>query len=124
MFIKYKPMWEPQAMTEKQVRMIENYKMKTPYERDDGVAAPSAPLTKKTAASSKTIAPWAHGTEPAPKSNYRRVEQPQTVLWDNLEKKPASEEVVESSGDPVLDGFRAQLKKRGAPGILGLSKKV
>jgi hypothetical protein len=104
--------------------MIENYKMKTPYERDDGVEAPAAALAKKTTASSKTIAPWAYGAEPAPKNTYKRVEQPQTMIWDNLEKKPVSEELVDSSGDPVLDGFRAQIKKRGASGVLGLSKKV
>ena len=74
----------------------------------------------------KTIAPWAHGHEPAAPVTRNTFPRPTTVLWDNMEPPQADQGAapeMESSGDPILDSLRAQLKARGASGICGLAKK-
>jgi hypothetical protein len=68
------------------------------------------------------------GSLPAPSGQRKSVvSRPATSLWDNLEDKKGEskrkEDDVESSGNPVLDNLRRQLKKHGATGILGLARK-
>lgn len=123
---KFHSMFEVPPMSKKEREKIESYKMNPPFQTDYNAAAPDNRSARKMRPDkySTTRKPWDYGTlpaAPAPKKSGNHA-PPATALW---EKAPVDESkfTIESSGDPVLDSLRLQLKKHGAAGIAGLSRK-
>jgi hypothetical protein len=121
---KYETMWEPVHLSQKKVEQIANYEYNPPYRCEfNGIAEKHARNKKMIGGHNKsTIAPWQHGSQPGPPVPKNVFERPATSLWERPKQDPA-QTAIESSGDPILDSLRAQLKARGASGICGLAKK-
>lgn len=121
---KYVPMWEPKQMTPKQLEMLKKYQLVTPYERQSGASKVESRKVSNVKKTPATIAPWLQGQQEGPPPPSTLAPNKPTALWDtqqNNSKAPSM--TIESSGDPVLDSLRWQLKQRGAMGILGLARK-
>ena len=121
--------WKPEEMTEKQKKVIADYKYTTPYYTKFSKPGPAEKSAKRRVPGkdpyATTVKPWEIGKQPLPPKGKEAHPQPSTTLWDAPISDPLAPAAVamESSGDPVLDNLRMQLKKKGASGILGLSRK-
>ena len=124
---KYKPLWEPVQMPKERIEQIESYEYCPPYRVEfNGITDKHQHHRRLISGhNNKTIAPWAHGYEPAAPVTRNTFPRPTTVLWDAVPQPQQGDEsaTLESSGDPILDSLRSQLKARGASGICGLAKK-
>lgn len=125
---KYQSMFEVPPLTAKQQAQIDEYEMNPPFQCDYNKVEETKRTAKKLAPGKNppTRQPWTYGTLPADPVPKKIFEQPPTQLWsisqsDQLNKKQVTE--MESSGDPILDSLRKQLRLRGAAGIAGLSRK-
>ncbi len=121
---KFQSMFEVPPLTEKQQRVIDEYQMNPPFRTSYNVAPEDKRTAKKLAPNKNPVTrqPWTYGSVPADPVTHKIFDRPPTALWS---VPPREEEVTQlpSSGDPVLDSLRAQLKKHGAAGIAGLSRK-
>ena len=73
--------------------------------------------------SARAVAPYLQGALPGPPVPEPAFPQQATALWTIDEKDKPVIQQVESSGDPILDSLRQQLRDHGADGILGLARK-
>ena len=121
---KYQSMFEVPPLTEKQQKAIDEYQMNPPF-RCSYNQVPEDKRTAKKLAPNKnpvTRQPWTYGSVPADPVTHKIFERPKTALW-TVPKTEEEDSQLPSSGDPILDSLRAQLKKHGAAGIAGLSRK-
>lgn len=122
---KFKSMFEVPPLTEKQQKVIDEYEMNPPF-RTSYNQVPEDKRTAKKLAPNKnptTRQPWTYGSVPADPVTKKIFERPQTALWSVPPKANQTRNDMPSSGDPILDSLRIQLKKQGAAGIAGLSRK-
>ena len=120
----YKSLWAEEEMSEARKQQLANYKMETPFSTDaDDAQGASSGVVKPAQHYTPTVAPYLQGALPAPATAPPSHPQPPTSLWtiseSDLPKKPE----LESSGDPILDQLRLQLRNSGADGICGLARK-
>lgn len=122
---KYESLWAPKAMSDEELRQIKNYKYDPPFGSELNKQEDEVRSARKTNSSrGAALAPWQLGSIPGDKVHRNIVPQPKTTLWDVPENENANKATdITSSGDPILDSLRVQLRSRGAAGILGLSKK-
>jgi hypothetical protein len=122
---KYESLFEVPPLTAKQQKIIDEYKMNPPFRCSYNVVAEEKRTAKKLAPGKNppTRQPWAHGSLPADPVPYKIFERPPTALWTVPPKQEHLDSALPSSGDPILDNLRAQLRKHGAAGIAGLSRK-
>lgn len=123
---KYHSMFEVPELTEKQKKVIAEYKMNPPFRcsynqvpEDKRTAKKLAPAMKNPA----TRRPWEYGSVPADPVPKKIFPRPPTALWSVPPPVEDTSSQMPSSGDPVLDSLRLQLRKHGAAGIAGLSRK-
>lgn len=121
---QYKTLWEPVPMTQRQVEQLAAYEYNPPYRCEfNGIPEKHARNRKFIPGhNNSTIPPWAQGAQPGPPPPKNMYQRPATSLWEKPKPNPKAN-AIESSGDPILDSLRAQLKARGASGICGLAKK-
>jgi hypothetical protein len=127
---KYQPLHEPLQPSRAQLKMMREYKTTAPFSTDNNYNAnvdPSVGGRRSAYSQATSVAPWMQGREIPAQQILRRAtvipsqkNRASTALWDVPAPLPAS---VESSGDPILDKLKSQLKAFGANGILGLSRK-
>lgn len=118
----YKSLWAEDEMSEARKQQLANYKMETPFSTDtdaDMLGAPVAKPVKYT----PTVAPYLQGALAAPAVPPPSHPQPVTSLWIINEADQPKKPDLESSGDPILDQLRLQLRNSGADGICGLARK-
>jgi hypothetical protein len=121
---RYQSMFEVPPLTDKQQRAIDQYQMNPPF-RCSYNEVPEDKRTAKKLAPNKnpvTRQPWTYGSMPADPVPHKVFPRPTTSLW-SVPKSTEEDSQLPSSGDPILDSLRAQLKKHGAAGIAGLSRK-
>eukprot|EP01038_Epipyxis_sp_PR26KG_P014144 gene14144-18982_t len=113
----------PPELTAAQKKKIDEYQMNPPFKTSYTPVEDKKVTAKKMVPKSVTKKPWEYGSLPADPVSNKYAPKPPTSLWSvpPPESNPATE--IESSGDPVLDSLRSQLKLRGGMGILGLAKK-
>ena len=122
---KYYSMFEVPPLTEKQQRVIDDYKMNPPFRTSYNITEESKKSAKKLAPGKNppTRQPWTYGSVPADPVPKKIFERPSTSLWSVPPKQEGPEDQLPSSGDPILDSLRIQLRKHGAAGIAGLARK-
>jgi hypothetical protein len=123
---KYHSMFEVPPLTQKQQQIIADYKMNPPFRCSYNQAVEDKRPAKKVALNKNppTRQPWTYGSVPADPVSKHIFERPPTALWSvPPPDKTNTQNELPSSGDPILDSLRAQLKKHGAAGIAGLSRK-
>ena len=120
----YKAIWAEEEMSEARKAQLAAYKMETPFstDRDDATAAASVTLPAKSNYV-PTVAPYLQGAMAAPPVAPPSHPQPPTSLWTVNEADLPKKAELESSGDPILDSLRQQLRNSGADGICGLARK-
>ena len=118
-------MFEVPPMTEKQQQMLDEYEMNPPFRTSYNIVEEEKKTARKLAPGKNppTRQPWTYGTMPADPVPKKIFAQPPTGLWDSPAAKVETQEELPSSGDPILDSLRLQLKKHGAAGLAGLSRK-
>lgn len=125
---KYIPLHQPVELTPAQIKKMKDHKTMAPFRTEDNYDPLSDPtlLRKCVTPQPRTLAPYLQGREAPSLNSSKRIvgATRNTALWnvssgENFKNK----EKEESSGDPVLDKLKAQLKLFGASGILGLSRK-
>ena len=123
---KFKSMFEVPPMTAKQQQMLDEYEMNPPFRTSYNIVEEDKKTAKKLAPGKNppTRQPWTYGAlqaDPVPKKIFA---QPPTALWTTA-PAPQTDQQQElpSSGDPILDSLRLQLKQHGAAGLAGLSRK-
>ena len=123
---KYQSLHAPIPMSKERQEQLAKYKYDPPFSTDFNNSK-SVNGVKKSAAISRptTVAPWAYGDlEPDPSGGKKSITvRKDTSLWTTPVTEKSLNELLESSGDPILDKLRQTLKERGAMGIFGLSKK-
>jgi Ca2+-binding EF-hand superfamily protein len=121
----YKPIWDELKPTSKRLEQIAGYKYIPPYKISGNEVEHKQYKSRKTvdgfSGHKQTLNPWEHGSEPADPIHPPAFPKKQTSLWSKPEETVFS--LIESSGDPILDSLRLQLQRRGANGLLGLSRK-
>jgi hypothetical protein len=122
---KYQSMFEVPPLTEKQQRMIDEYQMNPPFRTSYNIVPEEKKTAKKLAPGKNppTRQPWTYGSVPADPVPMKIFQRPPTALWSVPPKVEDADNQMPSSGDPVLDSLRVQLKKQGSAGIAGLSRK-
>ena len=124
-------LFEAPTLSEAEKKKIADYQYKTPF-GSGGVDAKATQAEenargrkKMTNDSPATRQPWTYGSLPADPVAKKIFPQKSTALWQQIDgtKKNIEEETMEPSGDPILDSLRLQLKKHGASGMAGLSRK-
>ena len=122
---KFKSMFEVPPMTEKQQKMVDEYEMNPPFRCSYNQVPEDKKIARKLAPGKNppTRQPWTYGSMPADPVPKKIFAQPTTSLWSVPPKDTGADNEMPSSGDPVLDSLRVQLKKHGAAGIAGLSRK-
>jgi len=120
----YKAIWAEEEMSEARKAQLAAYKIETPFstDRDDASAAASVTLPAKSNYV-PTVAPYLQGAMAAPPIAPPSHPQPATSLWTVNEADLLKKPELESSGDPILDSLRQQLRNSGADGICGLARK-
>lgn len=133
---KFESLFEQPPMSEKERRKIESYKYQPPYQisGNETIESKRPPRKIDSSRRSRTRNPWDYGAM-APPPASKKAEPPEgfgqrrdTSLWtpvysDAELKQLAMKDAVEESGDPIFDSLRLQLKRHGAAGIAGLSRK-
>jgi hypothetical protein len=116
-------------MTEAEKKKISDYKYTAPFGSGGydakAVAEEENARSKKKQTGDKPIPtrqPWTYGSLPADPVNKKVMQHKPTSLWvqEKNNNNNKAEETIESSGDPILDSLKLQLKKHGAKGIAGL----
>lgn len=124
---KYESLWAEQKIPDDKLNQMKNYKVNPPFETQLNKQDVDMKCNKKidTSHHGTTRAPWQYGNLPGDKVAKTVQTQPKTYLWDVPEpdNDGDSSSGLPSSGDPILDNLREQLRRRGASGILGLAKK-
>lgn len=122
---QFHPLWEPQEMSEKRKEQLRNYEYNPPYRCEFNQIKIHKKRNKRIFPqyNNKTISPWAQGALPGAPVSSNHHDPPKTVLWDAPPQSSQALLPFESSGDPILDSLRLQLRSRGATGICGLAKK-
>eukprot|EP01031_Cornospumella_fuschlensis_P028030 gene28030-33848_t len=123
---KFESLWETPPLTSKQLKQIEEYKFDPPFRCAFNGREEPQKSAKKLNPEKKPITrkPWTYGELPPQPATKKIFDRPSTALWEVPRgDQGAAEEQFVTSGDPVLDTLRLQLKKSGASGIAGLSKK-
>ena len=140
---EYQPLWKPIEQTMQRMHQNANYRIDPPFQTQYTPSPDSIKPSKRPISghNPKTLAPWEHGMFRDTSSNrsvFRSIrsnsplnllmcitgsqprasepmkvqfDMPSTGFWSVPETKP--ETLIESSGDPVLDSLRLQLKKHG-----------
>ncbi len=126
---KYESMFEPLPIPKHQQDMIDHYQMNPPFLCEyNGIdeAKKSAKKLNPDRKNPKTKSPWEYGAMPADPVRRPIHERPKTALW-NVEPPKGdqsnNQSDLPSSGDPILDHLRQELRQRGAGTMIGLSKK-
>jgi len=122
---KYTSMWETPPLSQARLEQIASYNAgdNCPFQREDNIIKVEKKAPRKTGPpKAATLAPWQHGSQPGDAIPTPAFPIPATSLW-TMPKEEKKIEAVESSGDPILDQLRQQLKNSGANGILGLARK-
>lgn len=116
----YRSLWAEDPIPAARLEQIRSYKIDTPFQTEDNVLPPEAlPPVKYT----PTVAPYLQGAQPGPPVPEPAFPQPATALWTISEEDKPKMVAAESSGDPILDSLRQQLRNAGADGICGLARK-
>jgi hypothetical protein len=120
----FETLWEPVPMSQKRIDQLNAYEYNPPYRCEfNGIPERHARNKKLIPGhNNPTLAPWQHGSQPGPPPPKGYTQRPATALWDKP-KPSENDNKLESSGDPILDSLRVQLKSRGALGICGLARK-
>lgn len=116
----YRSLWAEDEMSEARKKQLAEYKMDAPFSTsvNETLLVPNVKPLHYT----PTFPPYLQGTLSAPPIPVPSHKQRTTSLWDSANsdvKKPT----LESSGDPILDSLRNQLRQCGADGINGLARK-
>jgi Ca2+-binding EF-hand superfamily protein len=124
---KYQSLFEVPPLSEHKQKQLASYAYNPPYRCEfnqvDEKAKPAKKLDSERK-NPKTRAPWSYGELPAEPVHRKIADKPSTTLWDVPKgDQSAANTPLESSGDPVLDNLRAELKSHGAIGISGLARK-
>lgn len=117
---KFTALWEPPPMTAEKIEQLANYTFDPPFQCEFNKTVDPAPPNRGIK-QEITMAPFLYGSMKGPPAPTPPPREPNN-LWDN----PSSarvEDTVESSGDPILDSVRLQLKRHGARGLHGLARK-
>ncbi|RYH31804.1 hypothetical protein EON65_01950 [archaeon] len=124
---KYESLWETPPLTAKQQKQLEDYKFDPPFRCAFNGREEHQKSAKKLNPEKKPITrkPWTYGELPPQPATKKIFDRPPTALWEvpRGDQGAAAEQQIVASGDPVLDTLRLQLKKSGASGIAGLSRK-
>lgn len=125
---KYIPLHQPVELTPAQIKKMKDHKTMAPFRTEDNYDPLSDPtlLRKCVTPQPRTLAPYLQGREAPPLNSSKRIVAAtrNTALWNVSSGEDfKNKEKEESSGDPVLDKLKAQLKSFGASGILGLSRR-
>ena len=125
---KYIPLHQPVELTSAQIKKMKDHKTMAPFRTEDNYDPLSDPtlLRKCVTPQPRTVAPYLQGREAPPSNSSKRLVglSRNTALWNaSSDEDSKKKEKEESSGDPVLDKLKAQLRSFGASGILGLSRK-
>ena len=117
----YVPLWAEEPISEVRLEQIRSYKIETPFQTDTNVVVtpkvvPPKPYTP-------TVPPYLQGGLPGAPVPELSFPQPTTSLWTISEDEKTKIQLVVSSGDPILDSLRQQLRNSGADGICGLARK-
>ena len=129
---QFQSLWEPVDMTEKQKQQVANYQfhLNVPYRREDNYLPDTKISRKKLIITNNdprhTIDPWMHGSIPFEQQTKKTFKQPETILWNNYDKKDIIYPFP-SCGDPIMDQLRAKLlneqENHQENSLLTLSKK-
>ena len=125
---KFNSIFATPEMSEERKRQLEEYKYNPPFNcgfNEEELHQKSAKKLNPDMKNPKTRDPWSYGELAAPPVQRKIHEKPKTALWSDLDgdKKKKEEVALASSGDPVLDHLRQELKNHGALGIAGLARK-
>lgn len=122
---KFHSMFEVPELSDKKKKQLAQYEYNPPFNCGFNAIQEEKKSAKKLnpeIKNPKTRAPWKYGELPIESAHKKQFQQPSTILWD-VPRGDREEAPLESSGDPVLDLLREQLKKHGALGISGLARK-
>lgn len=120
---EYQALWAEPEITEARKQQLANYKLETPFSIENQELKPGeGDRNKKKSTLPPTLPPWQHGSLPGDPPRTTLAPNVSTALWSVSQPNKTLEETMESSGDPILDNLRIQLKKRGATGILSLAR--
>ncbi len=122
---EYHSMFEVPPLSAEKQAQIDNYSMNPPFRTSYNIVEEDKKTAKKLAPGKNppTRQPWTYGSLPADPVPMKIMEKPPTALWTVAPDPNKKKDVMESSGDPILDSLRLQLKSRGASGFAGLARK-
>jgi hypothetical protein len=124
---KYKSMFEVPELSDQKKKQLAAYEYNPPFNcgfNTVDVPSVSAKKLNNEMKNPKTRSPWSYGELPADPVPMKIFPRPSTALWDAPRGDQGVPDVpLASSGDPVLDELRTQLKSKGALGIAGLARK-
>lgn len=124
---KFDNIFEAPPMSEKEKKKIAEYKMNPPFNSGYNYTEEPVKTAKKIAPGRQqtTRRPWEYGALPGEPPAAKPATCKPTKTTGFWPKPEATNEDlgIESSGDPILDSLRLQLKKHGASGITGLGRK-
>jgi Ca2+-binding EF-hand superfamily protein len=123
---KFHSLFEVPDLSDAKKRQLAAYEYNPPFNcgfNSVDVPMKSAKKLNADLKNPKTRKPWTYGELPADPVPIKQFPRPQTVLWDVPKGDQAAGQPLDSSGDPVLDELRQQLKSKGALGISGLARK-
>lgn len=120
----YQSLWAEPEITEARKQQLANYKFDVPFSVEgQELKSTEGEKSKRKSALPPTIPPWQMGNLPGDPPRTSLAPRASTNLWAVEETtKPKELDTVESTGDPILDNLRLQLKRRGANGILSLAR--
>lgn len=111
---KFESLFAPLEMSKEKKEQLANYVYNPPYQVAYNTLPDSTNKTKRMTPRKATTAPWTYGSMAGPPMPAPPERQPHNI-WE-VPTEPAKIIQVESSGDPVLDSLRMQLKAVGADG--------
>lgn len=123
---KYESLFEAPEMSADRKKQLEDYKYKPPFPLSNDTSKVQEKPAKRMNPNQTytTRQPWAYGSIPSDPIKRKIFEKPTTSLWEVPKgDQGANSAPMISSGDPVLDNLRSQLKAHGASGIAGLARK-
>ncbi len=121
---EYHSMFEVPELSAAKQKQIDEYTINPPFRCSYNVVPEDTKTQKKLAPDKNppTRQPWTYGSLPADPVPIKVMERPPTALW-SMPPEDKKKVQMESSGDPILDSLRNQLRSRGASGIAGLARK-
>jgi hypothetical protein len=122
---EYHSMFEVPKLSAAKQQQIDDYTMNPPFRTSYNIVEEPLKTQRKLAPGKNppTRQPWTYGSLPSDPVPMKIHEKPPTALWTVDPRDAKKKEVIESSGDPILDSLRAQLRSHGASGIAGLARK-